>query len=172
VKTAVGTLAAPFLPVIFRGRVVIGYRVSSDGLVFSDKSEKFLKPSLVGGYLALSLCRDGAILRAYIHHLVAEAFIGPRPDNFDVCHNDGIRHHNFVENLRYASRSDNLADREMHGTSQRGERNPSAKLTDRQADEIRVRRAAGEPLKILAAEFGVREPAISRIANGKRRTLA
>jgi len=170
VKSLAGTLAAPLRPAVFRGLPIAGYRVSGDGRVWSDKSRRFLKAYATGsGYLALALCRDGEVVRVYLHHLVAEAFIGTRPDGADVCHNDGNRGHNAFWNLRYGTRADNLADRDEHGTAQRGERNPAAKLTDSQAGEIRVRRAAGEPLRDLAAEFGVCESAVSRIASGKRR---
>lgn len=51
-----------------------------------------------------------------IHTLVAEAFIGPRPDGFDVCHNNGDRFDNRPGNLRYDSHSNNQKDMVRHGT--------------------------------------------------------
>lgn len=171
-KSLAGTLAAPFpsLPAVFRGDQIPRYDVARDGRVWSRISGKVLKPWLVsGGYLVVSLRIDGKTIDAPIHHLVAEAFIGPRPVGADVCHGDGNPSNNDVENLRYASRSENLADRDLHGTSQRGERNPAAKLTDEQAEQIRLRRKSGESLNLIAAAFRVAASCVSRIANGKRR---
>lgn len=147
------------------------YLIYSNGQVWSEKSSRFLKPSPSGkrGYLAVSLRHEDTTLRAYVHTLVADAFIGPRPAGYDVCHNDGTVTNNAYYNLRYASRADNLSDREAHGTAQRGERNPAATLTDEEAAEIRRRRRSGENLRPLADYFGVRESTISRIANGVRR---
>jgi hypothetical protein len=144
------------------------YQVTPDGRVWSVRRCRFLKPSPSGrrGYLAVGL--PGRAM--YVHRLVLLAFVGP-PDlpNADGCHNDGNVRNNHLSNLRWDTRAGNLADRVRHGTAQCGERNPRAKLTDAQAKEIRRRRAAGELLRVLASEFGVCEPAISRIANGERR---
>lgn len=52
----------------------------------------------------------------YIHRLVAAAFIGPAPAGMDVCHYDGNKSNNRVENLRYATRLENMADQRRHGT--------------------------------------------------------
>lgn len=146
------------------------YRVGDDGSIWSNVTGKRLKPYSAGvGYLAVALRRDGKTCRRFVHFLVAAAFLGPRPSGADVCHRDGNRTNNVATNLRYGTRSSNLADRDAHGTHQRGERNPGAKLTNQQADEIKRRRASGEPLLALAREFNVRESTVSRIANGVRR---
>lgn len=146
-----------------------GYSISEHGLVWSDLSGCCLRWWLAKGYAVLKLRRGGRTVCVSVHRLVAEAFIGPRPDGMDVCHNDNNRLNNHYANLRYDTRRGNLADRDRHGTHQRGERNPSAKLTNEEADSIRVARLNGEPLKSIAARYQVRESTVSRIANGKRR---
>lgn len=45
-----------------------------------------------------------------VHTAVALAFLGPRPDGLDVCHNDGDPTNNCPENLRYDTRTDNILD--------------------------------------------------------------
>ena len=52
---------------------------------------------------------------------------------------------------------------------QRGSRNPYAKLTDAQVAEIRARRANGEELIPIAADFGISIGHVSAIALGKTR---
>jgi hypothetical protein len=162
-----------------------GYRVGNDGSVWSSwklsrdtqgrivsmKSSDWTRiaPWLTQGYPTVSLRRNRQTKRRAVHVLVALVFLGPCPNGSEVCHEDGSRDNNTPANLRYDTRKNNLADRERHGTSQRGERNPSARLTNAQAEEMKKRRIAGERLKTLAAAFGVRESTVSRIANGVRR---
>lgn len=147
-----------------------GYLIGDDGSVWSQLTGRFLRPySDGGGYQTLKLRAGGKSVSLKVHCLVAEAFIGPRPVGMDVCHSDGDRRNNRSSNLRYDTRSGNLADRDRHGTHQRGDRNPAAKLTDGEAAAIREMRRAGRPLKEVAARFRVRESTVSRIANGVRR---
>lgn len=47
----------------------------------------------------------------------------------------------------------------------RGERVPAAKLTEAKVLEIRARKLAGERLHVIARDFGVSIPVVSRIAN-------
>lgn len=51
-----------------------------------------------------------------VHSLVAETFIGPRPDGLQVCHNDGDKNNNTPSNLRYDTASANVRDCVRHGT--------------------------------------------------------
>lgn len=51
-----------------------------------------------------------------VQHLVLTAFVGPRPDGMDCCHNDGDSLNNRLDNLRWDSRSANIRDTVRHGT--------------------------------------------------------
>lgn len=106
-----------------------GYEVSSHGRVRSVDREvqcgvannsrrmfrgRILQPSaLPKGYLMVGM---GRARRTYVHALVAAAFIGPRPEGMEIAHNDGNPQNNAVENLRYATPSDNNRDKRSHGT--------------------------------------------------------
>lgn len=50
---------------------------------------------------------------AYVHHLMAEAFIGPRPEGLMVLHRDDNGFHNVIDNLRYGDREENDCDRHV-----------------------------------------------------------
>lgn len=52
---------------------------------------------------------------AYVHHLVAEAFIGPRPEGLKVCHKDDDGFNNRADNIHYGDRDDNEMDRWING---------------------------------------------------------
>lgn len=173
-------------PLAVKGVEFPGYRVSSLGFVASQwqmrnnsatgrlewtrgESWSVLLPYLVHGYPTVALRRNGRTVRVTVHRIVAEAFIGPCPDGMEVCHEDGDRQNSAVGNLRYDTRKNNLADRTRHGTDQRGERNPSAKLTDAEVEQIKLQRSQGVLLRIIAERFGIRESTVSRIVNGVRR---
>lgn len=77
-----------------------------------------------GGYSIVSLRdRSGKKATKYIHQLVLRAFVGERPANHDACHCNGDRGDNRLENLRYDTRANNLADRVKHGTASWKDRN-------------------------------------------------
>ena len=66
------------------------------------------------GHLRAALSRDGKTYTRLIHQLVAEAFIGPRPEGLEVCHNNGDPSDNRPENLRYDTRTANMRDAVKH----------------------------------------------------------
>lgn len=50
---------------------------------------------------------------AYVHHLVAEAFLGPRPEGAMVLHLNDNGFDNRLANLRYGDRDENELDRHV-----------------------------------------------------------
>jgi hypothetical protein len=50
---------------------------------------------------------------AYVHHLMAESFIGPRPEGLMVLHRDDNGFNNTIDNLRYGDREENDCDRHV-----------------------------------------------------------
>lgn len=72
-------------------------------------------PSGRGRYRMVSLWTGGVQSPRKVHHLVAEAFLGPRPDGLEVCHGDGDPTNNHLWNLRYDTRAANSADTVRHG---------------------------------------------------------
>lgn len=94
------------------------YEVSDLGRVRSVKhGTRMLRPSTAGrGYLAVHLSLSGRVRTCYVHHLVAEAFIGPRPDGLEICHGNGDIRDARAENLRYDTHHANMRDSLLHGT--------------------------------------------------------
>jgi hypothetical protein len=117
-------------------------------------------------YLGLMFCIDGHALHRWAHLLVLSSFRGARPEGKVARHLDGDSINNDLRNLRWGTPIENEKDKFRHGTHQYGENNPSAKLTNAQADIIRQ---SNESAKILAARFGVSDGAVYRIRSGARR---
>jgi len=90
--------------------------------------------------------------RHYVHHLVLEAFDGPRPRGMEADHDNGIRTDNRIGNLAWATHRDNMKRKEQHGTILRGERCPWAKLT---ASLVLAIRRSPESVSALAERHGV-----------------
>lgn len=123
-------------------------------------------PSLAKGYLHVRLSDNaGRKSSAYVAHLVALAFIGPKPSGAFVCHNDGDPLNNAAFNIRYDTKAGNEADKLRHGTLIRGSESHFAKLTEAQVTEIRS--MAGQATQTeIARKFGISQSNVSMIVNG------
>ena len=88
----------------------------SDGQVHRRKGKLLRTPLNQRGYQVVNLCIQGKCQIRTVHSLIAETFIGTRPEGMEVCHNDGRKTNNRVDNLRYGTRSDNTLDKVRHGT--------------------------------------------------------
>lgn len=85
------------------------YAVTSCGKVWSYKRKKFLEPRHSDNdYLQVTLCKDGVNKQCYIHRLVADAYL-PNPENLpEVDHIDNNKSHNYLNNLQWITRKDNV----------------------------------------------------------------
>ena len=88
----------------------------SDGRVRRLKGKVRRTPLNQDGYQVVNLCIHGKCQTRYVHSLVAESFIGARPEDMEVCHSDGNKTNNHVANLRFGTSSDNELDKVRHGT--------------------------------------------------------
>lgn len=100
-----------------------------------------------------------------VHILVALAFHGLRPPTHDVAHNDGNPRNNAPTNLRYATRKENEADKDLHGTRFHaiGGLNGGAKLTADAVRRIRTDLERGVPASTIQYEHGVSQSCVSLI---------
>ena len=104
-----------------------------------------------------------------VHRRVCEDVIGAPPTpQHDAAHSCGKGHLGCVSphHLSWKTKSENQADRILHGTHQRGERNKSSKITEEQAKEI-IFLKGKEKQNDIAKRYGVTREAISKIHSGK-----
>lgn len=146
------------------------YEVSNLGSVKSVRTGKLMKPhALPGRYPHTTLSRNGHETSAYIHDLVAEAFIGHKPSGSEVNHINLDKRDNRLENLEYCTCQENTQHAIEHGAiDKRGEAHHGAKLTEAIVASIRSRLASGEKAKTLSEEYGVGVLQIRRIESGQR----
>ena len=101
------------------------------------------------------------------HRVVCKLAHGepPSPELF-ALHRCGNGHLGCVNprHLRWGTAKENSADRNLHGTGQRGEKSNSAKLTECQAREILSLKGKMSQ-RAIAAKFGVGQRTISDIHN-------
>lgn len=147
------------------------YEVSNLGRVRNTKRpDKAIAPLDNGtGYKQASLVRaDGKTVKRYVHWAVLSAFIGPRPDGYYACHNNGDRSDNRLANLRWDTIKNNLKDKHAHGTAIVGERHVwTTKFNTKFAKEAKRMLNTGFSQSEIALSLGVCQSHISTIALGK-----
>jgi hypothetical protein len=108
--------------------------------------------------------RPGSSVMTTASNSMCEQAHGPRPASHECAHSCGNGHRACVNprHLRWATPTENQADRILHGTTNRGARQWTARLTE---DDIReIRSLSGVmPQTEIAALFGVGQDHISRI---------
>lgn len=180
------------------------YEVSSEGNVRRAKpgTATFIgRPVLpmcsANGYAQVALSSPSASRRAYVHHLVAEAFIGPRPEGHVVNHIDAVKTNNAASNLEYITaranalhacevvrrrRGPTMPARPLKGTPRgdahwsrrtpdrvaRGERMGGSKLAANDVRGMHALRALGVTVQSIADVVGLSLGQASRILRGER----
>ncbi len=135
------------------------YFIGADGSVWSTMPRSFRErrlnssrprqlkptPNSKSGYMSVMLTRDRKHLRIYVHILVLETWVGPRPEgDFQAAHDNGKRSDNRLDNLAWKTRLENDADKIRHGTRQFGEDHHAAVMTNEQAAESKRLYATGQ----------------------------
>lgn len=88
------------------------YSASTLGRIRNPQG-RILKATPAGkGYLRVRIAGKDR----YVHHLVLETFVGPRPPGMEGCHGIGGMTDNSLENLRWDTPSNNNRDKAKHGT--------------------------------------------------------
>lgn len=154
------------------------YRVSTNGRVQSrvDKSgllrdewHEIAPVYNADGYHKVTLHRKNKRFMIGVHELVLICH-GPKrpPGRSCALHGNGIRDDNRLENLRWGFDDDNVRDRDLHGTTVKGEKHPKCKLTEANVIDMRRRHAAGVRAATLAREYGMHQSTVSGILRGEK----
>lgn len=156
------------------------YEVSTRGRVRRSTSATNTKAGLVrrpevsrGGYLRLTLHHRGSTRKVLVHHLVADAFLGPPPgpvgrgsEEFQVNHKDGDKGNNTPGNLEWVTHAENHAHASRNGLKAHGSDHHNAVLSEPDVLEIRALLARGRRHKDIARRFGVARTTVTAISLG------
>lgn len=175
----------------------VGHKGEGAKWEIMDTPQRLLSIHENGDYPSVAISRNGRARPFKVHQLVMLAFHGLPPDGLEVCHNDSDPKNNHLSNLRYDTRTGNLADRHEHIAARNKEIQDkwlagisqdilceeyslslgtvraicreikTCKLTEAQVIEIRNRRARGEGLLDIAEDYDRGESAICRICRGE-----
>jgi hypothetical protein len=143
------------------------YQITPTGEVKDTRTGKIRKPHLARGYLRVNLRVNNAYKFEFIHALVAETYIGLRPEGLVVNHIDGNKVNNCVHNLEFVTYSENLKHAYRTGLkSNVGEKHSQAIFSNNQVKEIKRMISLGIKNVKIAEQFGVGPTVISHIKRG------
>lgn len=168
-------LAPDFIEASNKGRVRVIDRAihyTQDGKQFVQHRKGTVFSPFLGnnGYLYVQCQHDGKRPKYLVHRLVASAFCDGFEPSLSVNHMDGVKTNNVPSNLEWITLGENTAHQWSMGlVNLRGERHPSAKLTDTDVTTIRALLAAGTRKVDVAKSFDVSVSLIYKIDQGKKR---
>lgn len=148
------------------------YKITAEGAVWSIR-DFWLKPYTDStGYLVVDLRKNGKKFQKRIHRLIGVTFILNPENKPNVCHKNGNRLDNRVENLYWGNARDNMHDAIRRGTftfaKSKGEKHKDAKL--KQSDIVLIRKLLANShitLRRIGELFGVHTATISDIKQGR-----
>lgn len=152
-------------------------RKSWNGKTWHIIQERYLKQTKASHkYFTVSLSKNGQKKSFLVHNLVASAFIDNPENKKTVNHIDGNKTNNQIENLEWATQSENNYHAYQTGLAKSspvyGEKHWGCKLTDYQVLLIRKQRKENNhSLRTLARQFNVSHQTISRIISNKTRII-
>lgn len=147
------------------------YEVSTEGRVWSSKSNKVLKTWVSNcNYELIGLSYNGKTKHKTVHRIVAEAFIPNPYGKKQVNHKDGNKVNNKVTNLEWNTQSENMKHANTKGLTRdrKGDNSFYHKVTSKDVLKIREMYASGSYLmREIGEEFNLSRHAIGDIISGK-----
>lgn len=145
------------------------FTVDDNGCIWKDG--KRAENQTPAGYFQVRKMINGNRYHVGAHRLVWIYFNGPIPNGMIINHKNGQKDDNRPCNLELNTYSQNIRHAHKHGLlDQTGQKNPAAKLTDKQVAEIRLAYAnGGYTQERLAKKYEVSFQCISKIVRGDRR---
>lgn len=143
------------------------YLVTEDGRIWSEYTNRFLKPCNNAGYQNISL-GGGKKNKRFIHRMVAECYI-ENPNNYEeVNHINNNRSDNRVENLEWCTTQMNTEHTRKQGRNSKGEEHAHSKVTETDVKEIRKIYANRELSQAkLGAKYGLCQQTVWEIVHNK-----
>lgn len=130
--------------------------------------KKYLNPQLCksNGYYKIILWKNKKLKTHYLHKVVILAFLENTKNLPIVNHKNGIKTDNNINNLEWATYSDNINHAYANKLNPAmGETHYLTKLTNEIVNSIRIDYAKGKPRKVLEIEFSLKKRTLADIIN-------
>lgn len=137
------------------------FEVSNQGEIRKVASGSLVKlTTTAAGYLCCGVSFAGRRKTRRVNIMVAEAFIGPRPDGHEVGFIDNCKTNCRLSNIHYGTPKE-LADYRLRN----GFKQPSAKLTANEVLEIRRLINSRVKFETIAAQYGVSYGTVKKVSS-------
>lgn len=148
-----------------------GYFATPGGEVWSTR--KFRPKKLIGapsrkGYLCVCMHANGRSQSRFIHRIILETFVGPKPSGCECRHNpDPNPSNNRLENLRWGTPQENTDDKVAAGRQAdcSGDKNGNSRLSVESVIDIKRLYKSGVSASFLAKSHSVSKTHIQRIVS-------
>lgn len=113
---------------------------------------RIIKPGLnSSGYLHFGATRHGVKELVRVHRAVLESFVGPAPEGYVACHWDDVKTNNHLDNLRWATRSNNEHDKVRNGKHNHASKTHCKNGHEFNEENTRLRPGGGRACKTCQA---------------------
>lgn len=145
------------------------YEASDQGRIRRIKTQTILAPYKGrGDRPKVTLYRPGGRRMFFVHSLVLDAFLCPRPEGMQCNHKNGVISDNRLCNLEWVTPGENMKHAEESGLLPSGTKHWNCKLTEEQAREIYRRAHSGkEQLQEIANDYGIVFNTVWEIKSGR-----
>lgn len=148
------------------------YKIYENGLIFSQKTNKFLKQVVSKyGYYRVILFNDSKKpVNTSVHRAVLMSFKPMKLiKHLHAAHLDGNKLNNKIENLKWSTPKENMEHKKLHGKYHIGETHPRSKLTDKQRLDIfnryKLINRTKSNAKSIGLEYGITRKHVVNIVN-------
>ena len=108
------------------------YEISEDGRIFRNVKSKKQNKIIVDyhhsekGYCYTFICRNGKVQKIPIARVVAECWLGKKPEGYEIDHIDRNSLNNHYKNLRYVTKSEQMKNRDHSNINKKDSANLDA----------------------------------------------
>jgi hypothetical protein len=143
--------------------------ITKDGKIWRNGKPKKVYVGM-NGYKTCTFSINNKSNPKTVHRLLLETFVGPCPEKHEALHINGNRLDNRLENLRWGTRKENVADAIKHGTATIGTKNSQSKFNKENLNEIIKMKSQGMTAQQIADRFNVSKTTVYRVYSGKTYT--
>ena len=146
------------------------YKVSNFANIFSCINNRLLTPYFrKNKYVTITLSKNGKSKTFSLHRVVAIPFLINEFNYIDINHKDFDKHNNYVNNLEWCTRSENIFHAYKNGLRKTGEKSHFCKLLNKQILEIKTLIGSNITQKEIAKIYTINIKTVYRLKNNLTR---